>query len=57
MKLLEPRFKFLLFAVFNAVRHPRTPLSYEDCDNCKARFNSKEPECPRCHTPLENQPV
>ncbi len=56
MKTLNPAPKFLIYAVFRAVRHPRTPLTYYYCPNCKIRFNAKESECPRCHDKVDHSP-
>ncbi|MBA7618332.1 hypothetical protein ES703_25653 [subsurface metagenome] len=56
MKTLNPAPKFLIYAVFRAVRHPRTPIAYYYCQNCKIRFNAKEPECPRCHDKVDHSP-
>ena len=48
MKTL-PAPKFLIYAVFRAVRHPRTPIVYHYCSACKLRFHPNEKECPTCH--------
>lgn len=56
MKILNSPPKFLIYAVFKAVIHPRTPLTYYYCTNCKIRFNAKERECPKCHDKVESSP-
>lgn len=56
MKTLNPAPKFLIYAVFRAVRYPRTPITYYYCQNCKIRFNAKEPECPKCHDKVGASP-
>lgn len=56
MKTLNPAPKFLIYAVFRAVRHPRTPITYRYCPSCKLRFNVKETECPKCHDKVNNSP-
>ena len=56
MKILTPAPKFLIYAVLKAIRHPRMPISYFYCANCKVRFNIKESECPRCHDKVESSP-
>ena len=56
MKILNSPPKFLIYAVFKAVIHPRTPLNYYYCTNCKIRFNAKERECPKCHDKVESSP-
>ncbi len=56
MKTLNSPPKFLIYAVFRAVRHPRTPITYFYCPGCKLRFNSKERECPQCHAKVNESP-
>jgi len=56
MKPLTAAPKFLVYAVLRAVRHPRTPLSYYYCSNCKLRFSIKESECPKCHDKVGSSP-
>lgn len=53
MKSLNAAPKFLLYAVFQAIRHPRTLITYFYCSACKVRFNG--PECPKCHTKVDNE--
>ena len=53
MKNLGPAPTFLLYAVFRALRHPRTPIVYYYCPSCNIRFNAKESECPKCHDKVE----
>jgi len=48
--------KFLIYAISQSVRHPKTPITYYYCPACKLRFNSKEPECPKCHEKVGNSP-
>ena len=56
MKTLNPAPKFLIYAVFRAVRYPRTPITYFYCTKCKIRFNAKEPACPKCHDKVGSSP-
>ena len=56
MKTLNPALKFLIYAVFRAIRHPKTPISYYYCPNCRLRFNIKESECPKCHDKVQRSP-
>ncbi|MBA7698482.1 hypothetical protein ES703_107159 [subsurface metagenome] len=56
MKTLSPAPKFLVYAVFRALRHPKTPISYYYCSNCKIRFNAKEPACPKCGDKVGSSP-
>lgn len=55
MKTL-PAPKFLIYAAFRAVRHPRTPIAYYYCSSCKLRFNINERECPKCHDKVGSSP-
>ena len=55
MKTL-PAPKFMIYAVFKAVIHPRTPITYRYCSACRLRFNIKERECPKCHDKVSSSP-
>ncbi|GAJ04883.1 unnamed protein product, partial [marine sediment metagenome] len=44
MQELSNPFRFMLYMLGQALRHPRTPIQYQYCPACKLRFN--EPECP-----------
>lgn len=48
--------KFLIYAVFRAVRHPRTLIVYFYCADCKVRFNANEKVCPKCHAKVGESP-
>ena len=56
MKMLSPAPKFLIYAVFRALRYPRTPIAYRYCPTCRLRFNAKESECPKCHDKVSSSP-
>lgn len=56
MKTLNFPIKFMVYATFRAVRHPKTSIVYYYCPNCKLRFNAKEPECPKCHAKIGESP-
>ena len=56
MKTLNSPAKFLIYAVLKALRHPRSPISYYYCSNCKIRFNANEPACPKCHEKVGSSP-
>lgn len=43
------RTQFFLYAVIQSIRHPRSPVTYYYCPDCKLRFSPKETECPRCY--------
>ena len=56
MKTLTPAPKFLIYAVLKAVQHPRTPITYLYCSQCKLRLHPNEKECPKCHDKVEHSP-
>jgi hypothetical protein len=54
MKTLNPLPKFMLWAIWRALSHPRTPIEYLYCPACNLRFNPSETECPKCHDKIRN---
>lgn len=56
MKTLNPAPKFLIYAVFRAVRYPRTPIVYYYCSKCKVRFPASANECPKCNEKVGESP-
>ena len=56
MEKLDPAPKFMVWAVWQAVRHPKTPIRYLYCPDCKLRFNPNEKECPICKAKPGNSP-
>ena len=56
MKSLNPAPKFLIYAVLKAVRHPKTPISYYYCSQCKIRFPTSARECPKCGDKVGSSP-
>jgi len=56
VKMLNSPPKFLAYAVWQAVRQPRTPITYLYCPDCKVRFHSSEKECPKCHSKVGDSP-
>lgn len=56
MKTLNPAPKFLLYAVLRAIRHPRTPIAYFYCTECKIRFPASSSDCPKCGDKVESSP-
>lgn len=56
MKSLNPAPKFLIYAVFQAIRHPRTSITYRYCSACKLRFHPNERTCPKCGDKVESSP-
>ena len=47
---------FLVFAIIQSVRHPRTQIAYYYCPDCNIRFSLKETECPMCHKKVGHSP-
>lgn len=56
MKKLEPAPKFLIYAIARAIRHPRTPITYGYCSECKARVVPNSGDCPVCKKKLKENP-
>jgi uncharacterized protein YlaI len=56
MKTLNSPIKFMVYSVLKALRHPRSPIRYYYCSNCKIRFNAKEPACPKCGARVDSSP-
>jgi len=55
MKTL-PAPHFLIYAVFQALRHPRMPISYYYCPKCRVRFPASSTACPKCGDKVESSP-
>ena len=45
----------MAYAIFKAIRHPRTPMKFFVC-GCGCRFPASEKECPKCGDKLGNTP-
>jgi hypothetical protein len=56
MKKLDPAPKFFIYAVFRAIRYPRTPITYGYCSECKVRVIPNAGKCPICKKELEKNP-
>lgn len=56
MKSLEPLHKFLIYAVGQAIRHPRKPIVYGYCSECKIRVVPNSGTCPVCKKKLKQNP-
>jgi len=56
MKSLDPVPKFLIYAIIQAIRHPRTPITYGYCSDCKVRVPNNAGECPVCKKKLKENP-
>jgi hypothetical protein len=48
--------RFLIYALSQAVRRPRKPITYLYCPECKVRLPANTEECPVCHKRAENSP-
>jgi hypothetical protein len=48
--------RFLIYALSQAVRHPRKPVTYLYCPECKVRLPANATECPKCHKKAGNTP-
>jgi len=56
MKTLNPAPRFLIYAVWQAIRHPRQPITYLYCPECRIRLHPNEKECPVCQKKAGNSP-
>ena len=56
MKSINTAPKFLIYAVSQAIRHPRTPITYFYRPECKVRVAPNSRECPVCHKKSGNSP-
>ena len=56
MKILKSVPKFMAYALSQAIRHPRTPVSYQYCPECKRYLLNNEGRCPGCGKRLGNSP-
>lgn len=56
MKTLDPMPKFLIYAVGQAIRHPRKAIAYGYCTDCKIRVPANSGECPKCGKKLKGNP-
>ena len=56
MKTLNPAPKFLIYAVFRAIRHPKTPITYHYCPACRVRFSASMDKCPQCGDKVGSSP-
>ena len=56
MKSLNAPPRFLTYAVSQAIKHPKTQITYLYCPECKLRLHPNEKECPVCQKKVENSP-
>ena len=47
---------FLIYAMSQAIKHPRMPITYLYCPDCKVRLAPNSKECPVCRKKAENSP-
>lgn len=48
--------RFLIFAITQSIRHPRSPVTYYYCPDCRVRFQTNERRCPKCHKRVGGSP-
>ena len=46
----------MVYAIFRALRHPRTPILYYYCLKCNVRFPASTGECPKCGEKVGTNP-
>jgi hypothetical protein len=56
VKSLNSPFKFMAYALWQSIRHPKTPIRYAYCPDCKLRVNAKETQCPACKEKIKINP-
>lgn len=56
MLKLEPAPLFLIYVLSQAIRHPRTPIIYGFCSECKIRVVPNSGGCPICKKELKKNP-
>lgn len=49
-------YKFTFYCLKRAIRHPRSPISYHYCPDCRIRFPASSNECPQCHEKVGSSP-
>ena len=48
--------RFLVYALSQALRHPRKPITYLYCPECRVRLPGNARECPKCQKKTGNSP-
>jgi len=48
--------RFLVYALSQALRHPRKPIVYLYCPECRVSLPGNAEECPRCGREAKNSP-
>ena len=56
MNTLNPVPIFLAYALSQAVKHPKQPITYLYCPECRVRLKPNEKECPVCQKSVGNSP-
>jgi hypothetical protein len=56
MKTINNMPRFLVYAVSQAIRHPRTSITYLYCPECKVRLTANSKKCPVCQKKTGNSP-
>jgi len=56
-KTLNTPQQFMLHALKEAICHPRKPITYLYCTDCKIRYIANAQECPKCGKNVGESPV
>jgi len=56
MKQIKTVPRFMVYALYQTIRHPRTPISYAYCPECRTQFIASATKCPGCGKKLGNSP-
>ena len=56
MKSINAAPKFLIYTVSQAIRHPKTPITYLYCPECKVRLAASTKKCPVCQKKAGSSP-
>lgn len=56
MRNVTSSHKFLLYAIVKSIRHPRQPIVYTYCPDCKIRIAGNSDKCPNCGKKTGNSP-
>jgi len=49
-------FRFTVYCVIKAIRHPMTEITYHYCPSCRVRFHASSKECPKCGDEVGHSP-
>ena len=54
MRDITSPWKFMVYAMGQAVRHPRSRITYLHCETCRIRLNVNDKKCPVCKAKKPN---